>query len=180
MSSVEEDGSKENKPRKLTSWIWQYFKEETKEVKKEEGCVNVLVMVCQVKEGSSLAICGTEYVRKDSSTGNAISHLRAKHNIVQSGKLFVQSETPRKGKRYTKQQQKELRQFLSERLEDAQKNFPGLQDELEREIILQNEEEDNEQDEQDIIDPSNTSTYLHTIADTSTRWNSSYLAWNRY
>ncbi|CAB5337003.1 unnamed protein product [Rhizophagus irregularis] len=236
MSSVEEDGSKENKPRKLTSWIWQYFKEETNEVKKGEECVNVLVMVCQVKEGSSLAICGTEYVRKDSSTGNAISHLRAKHNIVQSGEPFVQTETPRKGKRYTKQQQKELRQFLvdwiisdslpihtvqseafrrfiyeldpvftmpceetvrkiiheaynysfpqlkdmlsSERLEDAQKNFPGLQDELEREIILQNEEEDNEQDEQDIIDPSNTSKYLHTIADTSTRWNSSYLAWN--
>jgi hypothetical protein len=44
-----------------------------------------------------------------------------------------------------------MRPKQSERLEDAQKNFPGLQDELEREIILQNEEEDNEQDEQDII-----------------------------
>ncbi|RGB34086.1 hypothetical protein C1646_760965 [Rhizophagus diaphanus] len=56
MSSVKEDSSKENKSRKLTSWIWQYFKEETKEVKKEEECVNVLVIVCQVKEDSLLAI----------------------------------------------------------------------------------------------------------------------------
>ncbi|RGB34085.1 hypothetical protein C1646_668799 [Rhizophagus diaphanus] len=61
-----------------------------------------------------------------------------------------------------------MRPKQSERLENAQKNFSDLQDELEREIVLQNEKEDNEQDEQDIIDLGNTSTYLHTIADTST------------
>ncbi|GES82767.1 hypothetical protein GLOIN_2v1822610 [Rhizophagus clarus] len=106
MSSVEEDSFKDNKPRKLTSWIWQYFKEETKEVRKGEECINVLFMVCQVKEGLSLDICGTEYTRKNSSTGNAILYLCSKHNIVQSGKLLVQTEILRKGKRYTKQQQK--------------------------------------------------------------------------
>src|SRR2546421_7897262 len=80
MSLVEKDSFKDNKPRKLTSWIWQYFKEEIKEVRKGKEYVNVLVMVCQVKEGLSSDICGTEYVRKDLSTGNAISHLRAKYN----------------------------------------------------------------------------------------------------
>jgi hypothetical protein len=89
MSSVEEDSSKDNKPRKLTSWIWQYFKEETKEVRKGEESVNVLIMVCQVKEDLTSNICGTEYIRKDSSTGNAISHLRSKHNIIQSGKVNI-------------------------------------------------------------------------------------------
>ena len=42
-----------------------------------------------------------------------------------------------------------MRPKQSERLEDAQKKFPGLLDELEREIALQNEED--EQDEQEII-----------------------------
>ncbi|GES96177.1 zinc finger BED domain-containing protein 4-like [Rhizophagus clarus] len=71
-----------------------------------------------------------------------------------------------------------MRPKQSECLEDTQKKFPGLLNELERKIALQNEE-DNEQDEQDIIDPSNTSAYLHTIADTPICWNSSYMAWNR-
>ena len=83
------DSSEVNKPKKLTSQIWQYFKEETKEIKKGEEVVNVLVMICQVKENSSSNICGTEYIRKDSSTGNAISHLRAKHNITQSGRVSL-------------------------------------------------------------------------------------------
>ncbi|GBB98887.1 hypothetical protein RclHR1_33500002 [Rhizophagus clarus] len=89
MSSVEEDSSKDNKPKKLTSWIWQYFKEETKEVRKEEECINVLFMMCQVKEGLSSDICSTEYARKNSSTENIISHLHSKHNIVQSGKVNI-------------------------------------------------------------------------------------------
>jgi hypothetical protein len=42
-----------------------------------------------------------------------------------------------------------MRPKQSERFEDAQKNFPGLSEELKREIALQNEE--NEQDEQEII-----------------------------
>ncbi|RGB27337.1 hypothetical protein C1646_769256 [Rhizophagus diaphanus] len=52
----------------------------------------------------------------------------------------------------------------------------GLLDELEKEIALQNKEEVNEQDEQNIIDPGNTSAYLHIITNTPTCWNFSYLA----
>ena len=40
-----------------------------------------------------------------------------------------------------------MRPKQSERLEEAQKNFSDLSDKLEREIALQNEEEENEQDE---------------------------------
>ena len=50
-------------------------------------------MICQVKENPLSNICGTEYKRKDSSTGNAISHLRAKHNIIQSGKVNMNQFT---------------------------------------------------------------------------------------
>ena len=84
---VEEDNFKNNKPK--TSWIWQYFKEETKEITKGEESIKVLVMRCQVKENPSSNICGIEYIRKGSSTGNAISHLRARHNITQSGKVSM-------------------------------------------------------------------------------------------
>jgi hypothetical protein len=44
-----------------------------------------------------------------------------------------------------------MRPKQSERLEDAQKRFPELSNELENEIALQNEEDENEQDEQEII-----------------------------
>lgn len=44
-----------------------------------------------------------------------------------------------------------MRPKQSERLEDAQKNFPELLEDLEREIKIQNNEEDNEPDEQEII-----------------------------
>ena len=73
-----------NKPKKQTSWIWQYFKEETIEITKGEEIIKVLVMICQVKENPLSNICGTEYKRIGSSTGNAISHLRSKHDITQS------------------------------------------------------------------------------------------------
>jgi len=85
--SVEEDSSNTNKSKK--SWVWQYFNEETKEIKKGEESINALVMICQVKEDSLSEICGTEYIRKGSSTGNAISHLRAKHNITQLGNVSI-------------------------------------------------------------------------------------------
>src|ERR1700722_7177417 len=48
--SVEENSTKDSKPKKQTSWIWQYFKEETKEVITGEESVRILVMICQVKE----------------------------------------------------------------------------------------------------------------------------------
>jgi hypothetical protein len=85
--SVEGDNSETKRPK--TSWIWQHFKEETKEEQKGEEIIKTLVMICQVKEDLSSDICGTTYNRKDSSTGNAIAHLRAKHNITQSGKVNI-------------------------------------------------------------------------------------------
>ncbi|CAB4431110.1 unnamed protein product [Rhizophagus irregularis] len=63
--------------RRQTSWVWQYFKEVTKEIilENEEGeddeerkKETYLVMQCQVKETPSSAICGKEYIRKDAST----------------------------------------------------------------------------------------------------------------
>ena len=87
--SVEEDSSQVSKPKKQTSWIWQYFKEEIREVINNEESIKISVMTCQVKENPLSKICGTEYKRKDSSTGNAISHLRAKHSITQSGKVSM-------------------------------------------------------------------------------------------
>jgi hypothetical protein len=87
--SVEIDSSNVDKPKKQTSWVWQYFKEETKEITKGEEIIEILVMICQVKENSASSICGTEYIRRGSSTGNAISHLRTKHNIIQSGKVSI-------------------------------------------------------------------------------------------
>src|SRR5438045_9308129 len=44
-----------------------------------------------------------------------------------------------------------MRQKQSECLEDAQKNFPELSDELEKEIAIQNDEETNELEQQEII-----------------------------
>ena len=85
--SVEEDNSKVKRAK--TSWVWQYFNEETKEEHKGEEIVKSLVMVCQIKEDPLLNICGVEYARKDSSTGNAIAHLRSRHNITQSGKVNI-------------------------------------------------------------------------------------------
>ncbi|CAG8741368.1 7274_t:CDS:2, partial [Racocetra fulgida] len=46
-----------------------------------EETEKVLVMVCQYKDTPTSPSCGTTYIRKDSSTGNAISHLRSKHDI---------------------------------------------------------------------------------------------------
>lgn len=75
--------------KRLTSWIWQYFKEGTREVKDGEEIINIPIMICQVEDGLSSKICNIEYVRKGSSTGNAISHLRIKHNITESGKVSM-------------------------------------------------------------------------------------------
>lgn len=103
--SVEDNSKKTSSKSKKTSWVWQYFTEETREIVKETGdnnnndernnedesmgekMGNYSVMICQVKETPLSNICGKVYIRKDSSTGNAISHLRATHNITQAGKV---------------------------------------------------------------------------------------------
>ena len=100
-----EDISKKTSKSKKTSWVWQYFTEETREITKETGnnnnndernnedegvgekMGNYSVMICQVKETPLSNTCGKVYIRKDSSTGNAISHLRSTHNITQAGKV---------------------------------------------------------------------------------------------
>ncbi|RIA85124.1 hypothetical protein C1645_831236 [Glomus cerebriforme] len=43
--------------------------------KDSENKRKVTVIVCQYKETSTSLSCGTTYVRRDSSTGNAIAHL---------------------------------------------------------------------------------------------------------
>jgi hypothetical protein len=111
--SVEENTSKKiSRPRKQTSWVWQYFKEEIREIvtveeggegevgEESEGSKKetYLVMKCQVRETPESPICGVEYNRKDSSTGNAISHLRLKHDIIQEGKVSI---IKRKGYSFT-------------------------------------------------------------------------------
>ncbi|RGB21479.1 hypothetical protein C1646_777915 [Rhizophagus diaphanus] len=110
------------KPKRQISWVWQYFKEVTKEIilESEEGeddeerqKETYLIMQCQVKETPSSAICGKEYIQKDAFTGNAISHLRLKHDITQTveksskGTVLIM-----KRKNHSKQRQTELRQFL--------------------------------------------------------------------
>jgi hypothetical protein len=93
MSTEKSNSEKATKTKKQTSWIWQYFKEITKEIiieGEEEKKEVYLVMQCQVKETPSSPICGKEYIRKDSFTGNAISHLRLKHDITQIGKVSIQ------------------------------------------------------------------------------------------
>lgn len=81
--------------RTRTSWIWRYFEQQELEVEVEnteqensEKKEKVTVIVCQYKETPTSPPCGTTYIRKDSSTGNAISHLRSKHNICKVCETF--------------------------------------------------------------------------------------------
>ncbi|RIA80831.1 hypothetical protein C1645_837987 [Glomus cerebriforme] len=74
----------------MVHWIWNYF--EQKEVKITEDIENtekdsknkrkVTVIICQYKETLTFLSYGTTYVRKDSSTSNAIAHLCSKYNIT--------------------------------------------------------------------------------------------------
>ncbi|CAG8699769.1 25818_t:CDS:1, partial [Racocetra persica] len=77
--------------RAKNSWIWNYFELKELEIVKDtsedshndsnEEIEKVLIIVCQYKDTPTSPPCGTTYIRKDSSTGNAISHLRSKHDI---------------------------------------------------------------------------------------------------
>jgi hypothetical protein len=75
--------------RTRNSWIWRYFElkelevaEDNENVEQEhEKKEKVMVIVCQYRETPTSSPCGKTYLRKGSSTGNAISHLRSKHDI---------------------------------------------------------------------------------------------------
>lgn len=74
--------------RTRNSWIWRYFEQQELEIEVEsteqensEKKEKVMVIVCQYKKTSTSPPCGTTYLKKDFSTGNAISNLRSKHNI---------------------------------------------------------------------------------------------------
>lgn len=75
--------------RTRNSWIWRYFElkelevvEDNENVEQEHGKKEkLMVLVCQYKETPTSSPCGKTYLRKGSSTGNAISHLRSKHDI---------------------------------------------------------------------------------------------------
>jgi hypothetical protein len=88
------NSSDKNKPKTVlsrtkNSWIWRYFELKELEVTEDiedteqntEKNKKVMVMVCNYKETLTSPPCGTTYIRKTSSTGNAISHLRSKHDI---------------------------------------------------------------------------------------------------
>ena len=74
-----ESVSKKNK----TSWIWTYWEEKTQEYK---GKV-CQVIVCKVIDTSDETPCGKIYVKSSGSTGNAINHLRNKHDITKDGNI---------------------------------------------------------------------------------------------
>jgi hypothetical protein len=74
-------GSKPKKIRPKTSWIWQYFKEETTE---QDGKV-ITVIKCQ--EMNNDVPCNVTYQNTGNSTGNAINHLRTFHNLSKDGKI---------------------------------------------------------------------------------------------
>lgn len=71
------------------SWIWRYFElkelevaEDNEDVEQEhEKKEKLMVIVCQYRETPTSSPCGKTYMGKGSSTGNAISHLRSRHDI---------------------------------------------------------------------------------------------------
>ncbi|CAG8617909.1 7007_t:CDS:2, partial [Ambispora leptoticha] len=65
-----------------TNWIWSYWEEVTKEIK-GTPCQ---VIICKVAENLDASPCGKTYIKGGGSTGNAINHLRNKHNITKNGK----------------------------------------------------------------------------------------------
>jgi hypothetical protein len=66
-----------------SSWIWNYWEEETQEFKGDLR----QVIVCKVVDTSEQIPCGKIYVKSNGSTGNAINHLRNVHDITKDGKI---------------------------------------------------------------------------------------------
>ena len=66
-----------------TSWVWAYWDEEEQEIK---GVLRQ-VIVCKVIDTANQTQCRKTYIKSSGSTGNAISHLRNKHDITKDGKI---------------------------------------------------------------------------------------------
>jgi hypothetical protein len=66
-----------------TKWIWYYWNKETKKIK-GTFCQ---AMVCKTIENSGDSQCGKTYIKSDESIGNAIFHLRNRHDITRNGKV---------------------------------------------------------------------------------------------
>ena len=66
-----------------TSWVWNYWDEETQEI---NGVLRQ-VIVCKVINTSNQTPCRKTYIKSGGSTGNATNHLRNKHNITKDGKI---------------------------------------------------------------------------------------------
>lgn len=66
-----------------TSWVWRFWEEKTQEFKGEVR----QVIICKVIDNSEQIPCGKIYIKNKGSTGNAISHLRNKHDITKDGKV---------------------------------------------------------------------------------------------
>jgi hypothetical protein len=69
--------------RNKTSWVWNYWDEEIQEV----NGVSRQVIVCKVTDPSNPTPCRKIYLKSSGSTGNAITHLRNKHDITKEGKI---------------------------------------------------------------------------------------------
>lgn len=76
------DDETDSKTAKKTSWVWTYWDEETQEIKG----VSRQVIVCKVIDASNQTPCRKIYIKSSGSTGNAINHLRNKHDITKDGK----------------------------------------------------------------------------------------------
>lgn len=73
-----------NKKHK-SSLIWTYWEEKTQEFKGKPR----QVMVCKVVDVSDQTPCGKIYVKSSGSTGNAINHLRNRHDITRDGNVIM-------------------------------------------------------------------------------------------
>ena len=65
------------------SWVWNYWDKEIQEV----NDVSHQVIVCKVTDTSDSTPCRKIYLKSSGSTGNAITHLRNKHDITKEEKI---------------------------------------------------------------------------------------------
>lgn len=76
------------KSKNKSSWIWAYWDEAIREIKG----VPRQVIVCKVIDTSDpdQTPCEKAYIKCSGSTGNAINHLRNKHDIInKDGKIII-------------------------------------------------------------------------------------------
>ncbi|CAB4382981.1 unnamed protein product [Rhizophagus irregularis] len=106
------DDETNSKTAKKTSWVWTYWDEETQEIKG----VSRQVIICKVIDASNQTPCRKIYIKSSGSTGNAINHLRNKHDITKDGKnnkpKDPDNQVTKSHKHYSAKNQEESRQYL--------------------------------------------------------------------